>query len=84
MWYLIYGKSNGMWYLIYGKSNGMWYLIYGKSNGMWYLIYGESNRMWYLIYIEYYMVNVVSARVSAQGTGISPSPEGEGRYQTEG
>ena len=36
------------------------------------------------IYIEYYMVNVISARVSARGTGISPSPAGEGWYQTEG
>ena len=30
------------------------------------------------------MVNVISARVSARGTGISPSPEGEGWNQTEG
>ena len=37
-----------------------------------------------MIYIEYYVVNVISARVSARGTGISPSPEGEGWYQTEG
>ena len=28
-----------------------------------------------LIHIEYYMVNVISARVSARATGISPNPE---------
>ena len=31
-----------------------------------------------LRHIEYYMVNEISARVSAKGTGINPSPEGEG------
>ena len=33
--------------------------------------------------MEYYMVNVISARVSARGTSINLSPEGEGLYQTE-
>ena len=38
----------------------------------------------HVIHIEYYMVNVISAVSQPEGLGISPSPEGEGGYQTEG